>query len=491
MEAIEKTVSSLESSFRRSGRLLQSCQEDARQEIWGNWTAMKGALEDGNTETEHVISEWASFKSSLENHSTTDVSLRPQIQWLTKQVSSIITDLETAESRAMNAVTCTMALENKVNDVRQTVEKMHMQIDQICERNSHLAKATEERLKLTRRRISEAKEDMDRKSKQITTKTSEVSSLRRKVSEYETTLSDKERDLRQAVEYKRKKKKQAGAGVVRIPQCLFYESCTSNACFKALGAAGVILAPFTLGASLGLTAVGAGVAMYDIVFFFRKALTFPSDGAVDYDKTKDQISSIRSNITSVNRNKAEAETTVTRLTNEKNSLQSRISKLSADINAQTAAKNAQEKDLAKGTKLKSEIASLNTQNSNVTSQIRDLVIELQTLKQGLEKCSTILHEGTNTLKASATGFDTPFSARTIQAKRCAREMAAMSKVVASLELIHQRMPLLMSSTPAGFLEYHPTTKGTVRVATLSSIPAVKTRQNSDIPGRFPGSEFYL
>lgn len=456
MEAIEKTVSSLESSFRSSGRLLQSYQEDARQEVWEHWTAMKSALDNGNTETEHVILEWASFKSLLEDHSPTDVSLRPQIQWLAEQVSSIIVDLETAESRAMNAVTGTMALENKVNDVRQTVEKLHMEIDQICERNSHLAKATEERLKLTQRRISEAIKDMDQKSQQIATKTSEVSSLRSKVSEYETTLSGKERDLRQAVAYKEKKKKQAGIGA-------------------GLGAAGILLAPFTFGASLTLTAVGAGVAI---------------DGAIDYDKTKDQISSIRSNIASVNRNKAEAETTVTRLTNEKNALQSRISELTADINAQTAAKFAQGKDLAKGAKLKSEIASLNTQNRSATSQIRELVIELQALKQGLEKCSTILHEGTNSLKASSAGFDTPFSARTIQAKRCAREMAAISKVMASLESIHRRMPMLMSSTSAGFLKYHPATKSTVRVAVLSSIPPVKTRQNSDIPGRFPGSEDY-
>jgi hypothetical protein len=121
MDLLTSQVRSIESSLHGSRCSLQQCEKSAHTNIGVEIAAMRDALLQSDRQLENVASEVSAFMRLVEYHPASEVDLKPQIGWLSDCLATILGTLETAESKAWEAMRLTMSYQNSVNDVGQDI----------------------------------------------------------------------------------------------------------------------------------------------------------------------------------------------------------------------------------------------------------------------------------------------------------------------------------------------------------------------------------
>lgn len=199
--------------------------------------------------------------------------------------------------------------------------------------------------------------------------------------------------------------------------------------------------------------------------------------AIEYSELKDQISSIQSNISTLNRQINGAESSVTRLTREKEELQTRISDLRSKIQTQKLAQQRHQNQINNAARVQSDITVLQSHANSTTSTVQDVAAELQRLKQNLNDCAAVLNGETAQLRVKTSVIDKFLRKKSRHAREFKREKTAILEATEALATVHSKVPaLLPGGSNMKFLELKPRRKGTsVSVTTGNTMPPVVLR----------------
>jgi predicted RNase H-like nuclease (RuvC/YqgF family) len=193
--------------------------------------------------------------------------------------------------------------------------------------------------------------------------------------------------------------------------------------------------------------------------------------AISYDELKDRISSLQSNISSLNFQIREAESSISRLTREKKVLQIRTSELRSKIHTQKSAQYNHQSQIDNAARVQSDISVLQSHANSTSSNVQDVAAELQRLKQNLDRCAAVLSGETTQLRSETSVVErgVPMNVRLVRAFK--REQTAVMKATRALELVHLKVPELLPGSNMKFLELEVSSRS-VSGAIASEMPPV-------------------
>jgi chromosome segregation ATPase len=214
MDSLRSKVTTIESSLQDSRRSLQRCENQARSGIGIEVVAMRQALLQGDQRISRVTSEVQSFMKLIEDLEPSEVDLKPQVNWLSESIATILRDFETAESQANKAMQQTMNYQYSVNDIGQDIAVRQHDLIEAHKNGVELAAIAEAQLRQSEKLVIWAEDNMNQKTREINNKTTEAVNLRSQLYDYQGALRDREGDLAQAKRKAESKKGKALLGVV-------------------------------------------------------------------------------------------------------------------------------------------------------------------------------------------------------------------------------------------------------------------------------------
>jgi chromosome segregation ATPase len=199
--------------------------------------------------------------------------------------------------------------------------------------------------------------------------------------------------------------------------------------------------------------------------------------AIGYSELKDEISSIQSNISTLNREISDSESSVTRLTREKDELQSRIQSLSSTIQSQTLVQREHQNQINNVGRVQSDISGLQSHANSTTSMVQSVAAELQRLKESLDACAAVLNGETAQLRVKTSVVDRFYRKKSRQAREFQREKTAMLEATEALATAKSCVPkLLPGGSNMKFLDLKSDTKeASMSMAFESTMPKVVFR----------------
>jgi len=212
MENLASKVANIESDLHKHRRQLQTLETNAKASIGGEVQGTQTALTNGDDKIQYVSSEIQSCLCQIEYyHSdrTSPLDLAPQMTWLSTRLGEIVSDFETAQSRAKTAIYYVNDYTYKVLDVGQEVEASRSQLTETEADGEILAQEAQEELSLSERLLAATQAKMADKEREISAKTSEVNAKRQRKTQLDREIADKNRRIREAEAKVEKKKDRA------------------------------------------------------------------------------------------------------------------------------------------------------------------------------------------------------------------------------------------------------------------------------------------
>ncbi|KAH7136814.1 hypothetical protein B0J13DRAFT_625445 [Dactylonectria estremocensis] len=442
MEGLTKKVGSIECSLKQSSKDLNNYETTGRTEIGRDVVGMRDALLQSNQRIEHVAGEVKSCMRLIERCPAEDFDLKPQIAWLSTNITSILTDLQTAENKSQDAMAKTITYENKVNDVSQDIAVQQRELGLAQQESQQLAARAAEQLRTSQRLVDEAEGSMRQKTTEITNKTRQAATLQEKLPGLQKSLQQTQGSLTAARTKAGKKKDKAILGF--------------GTAILSIG-----LAPVTGGLSLLAAGVGAGVG---------------AGMACDYDKLKAEISSTEWQIATLNAQIQAAENSVKSLALEMSQLQSRVSDLRLSIQRQETAQISHRNQISKVDYVQTDITSLNRHAKTTGSNVKTFARELLQLKQVLNECAAAVDQESTELHVNTSTVDRLLFRGTRQRRELEREKAAILQASEALSQVGAKIPSLLPDSNVKFLELKLATSGSVvTVPGQTPIPPVQPR----------------
>ncbi|MCJ1401424.1 hypothetical protein MMC11_004637 [Xylographa trunciseda] len=320
MEDLTSTVGGIETALHGSRRQLQTLEKIAQASITQEVDGMRKALLNGDGKIEHVFSEIQSFLRRIEYNNTVEtiIDLKPQMTWLSTNLDEIVTELKKAESRAETAMFCTNDYTYKVMDVGQEVEISRSKLTEAHRRGELLTSEAQSELSNSESLLATTESKIVSKERDIRTKTNESKTKRERKLELDSEISTKNQEISRASRVRESKKDKAAIGA-------------------GLGFVGIILAPVTFGASLGLAAVGAGMAGQAHPSQTQcRQLTRISVNAVEASDLKDQISAANASVSRLQSDIAQGDRDISALEQQKHELQRLVVQYQSDVDTRKA-----------------------------------------------------------------------------------------------------------------------------------------------------------
>lgn len=229
MDDLRTRVSSIESSLHDSRRQLQVHESKARAGIGGDVIGMRDALLQGDVRIQKAISEVNSFMKLIDFRQPGTVDLNPQINWLSGSIATILSDFETANTKANSAMIKTMTYQNSVNDVGHDVARKQRELEEAHSNGQVLAKVAESQLAQSEKLVREAEASVKQKTEEIENKRAQASALRSKLPGYESQMKEKNQELaRKKQTAEDKKDKAILGGVCNLSTPLVKPVLTTN-----------------------------------------------------------------------------------------------------------------------------------------------------------------------------------------------------------------------------------------------------------------------
>jgi chromosome segregation ATPase len=160
MKDVNSQISSISASLDRSRNLLDVYEKRARTDIGREVSQMRNALLQSSERIGYVSSEIAPFMKRIENHTGDrgdEPDLTRQLIWMRENLTAVLTDIEMAEAKAIEAMSLTMSYQSSVSDVRQTAETGQRQLREAQGTAVAMKSMAETRLEQSNELVDEAR----------------------------------------------------------------------------------------------------------------------------------------------------------------------------------------------------------------------------------------------------------------------------------------------------------------------------------------------
>ncbi|KAF4436530.1 hypothetical protein FACUT_6388 [Fusarium acutatum] len=427
MDSLSNNVSNIQDSLQSARERLNSLDATSKNTVAAEVAAVRSSLQYSLSKAQHAKLQMSSFLLLLENvEDPTTVNMAPQISWLARALDGITASITQAEASADRALQSTMDCSYQVMDVGRDVEAQDDLLDGYKSQAKELASQAESSLTSSEAILAQTQRDASAKEEEIRIKTRQASEKRTRKTELDREITQKNGQIAETHRRRESKKGSAGVGLM-------------------LTGIGLMAAPFTAGASLGLAAAGAGFAGYK---------------GVRISDLKDEIVALQSRVSTLNREISQDQQVISNLEIEQRNLQNLVSQYQRDISSRRSAHHLYQKQIAEANRVENEITTLKGVAEATNSNINEVNSELQDAKECLDECSSLLQAKSVDLSTSATSVDWIIGAvgrctRKFRAKEFERQITLMQQVAEVLDKIEQEGQLLLSSQDMAFLDTKP------------------------------------
>ncbi|CCT70870.1 uncharacterized protein FFB20_11066 [Fusarium fujikuroi] len=427
MDSLSNNVSNIQHSLQSAKERLSSLDATSKNTVAAEVAAVRSSLHTSLGKAQHAKLQMSSFLLLLENvEDPTTVNMAPQISWLARSLDGVTASITQAEASADSALQSTMDCCYQVMDVGRDVEAQDDLLDECQSQAKELASQAESSLTSSEAILAQTQRDASAKEEEIRIKTRQANEKRTRKTELDREISQKNGQIAETHRRRESKKESAGVGLI-------------------LTGIGLMAAPFTAGASLGLAAAGAGFAGYK---------------GVRVSDLKDEIVALRSRVSTLNGEISQDQQVISSLETEQRNLQNLVSQYQRDISSRRSTHQLYQKQISEANRVENDITTLKGVAEATISNINDVNSELQDVKECLDECSSLLQAKSVDLSTSATSIDWIIGAvgrctRKFRAKEFERQITLMQQVAEVLEKIEQEGQLLLSSQNMAFLDAKP------------------------------------
>ncbi|KAG7411318.1 hypothetical protein Forpe1208_v009787 [Fusarium oxysporum f. sp. rapae] len=428
METLSSEVSKIQNSLQSARERLSALDATSKKAVATEVVAVRSSLQDSLIQAQHTKLQMSSYLLLLENveNPETTINIAPQISWLGRSLNGIAASLAQAEASADSALQSTMDCTYRVMDVGRDVEAQDDLLDECQSQAKGLASQAESSLSSSEEILAQTQTKASAKEEEIRTKTRQATEKRTRKAQLDREISQKNGQIAETHRRRESKKESAGVGLM-------------------LTGIGLIAAPFTAGASLGLAAAGAGFAGYK---------------GIRVSDLKDEIVALQSKVSTLNSEISQDQQAISNLEREQRNLQDLVSQYQRDISSRRSTHQLYQKQISEASRIENDITTLKGVAEATISNINDVNSELQDVKECLDECSSLLQAKSVDLSTSASSVDWIIGAvgwctRTFRAREFERQKMLMQQVSEVLEKIEKDGQLLLSSQDMAFLDIEP------------------------------------
>ncbi|KAF5651366.1 uncharacterized protein FTJAE_113 [Fusarium tjaetaba] len=424
MDSLSNNVSDIQDSLRSARERLNSLDTTSKNIVATEVASVRSSLQNSLSKAQHAKLQMRSFLLLIENvEDPTTVNMAPQISWLARSLDDITASITQAEASADGALQSTMDCSYQVMDVGRDVEAQDDLLDECQSRAKDLASQAESSLASSEAILAQTQRDASAKEEEIRIKTRQANEKKTRKAELDREITQKNGQISETHRRRESKKESAGVGLM-------------------LTGIGLIAAPFTAGASLGLAAAGAGFAGYK---------------GIRVSDLKDEIVALQSRVSTLNREISQDQQVISNLEMEQRNLQNLVSQYQRDISSRRSTHQLYQKQITEANKVENDITALKGVAEATISNINDVNSELQDVKECLDECSSLLQAKSVDLSTSATSVDWVIGVvgrctRKFRVKEFERQITLMEQVAEVLDKIEQEGQLLLSSQDMAFLD---------------------------------------
>ncbi|KAF5599971.1 hypothetical protein FPANT_2874 [Fusarium pseudoanthophilum] len=424
MDSLSNNVSDIQDSLRSARERLNSLDTTSKNIVATEVASVRSSLQNSLSKAQHTKSQMSSFLFLLENvEDPTTVNMAPQISWLARSLNDITASITQAEASADSALQSTMDCSYQVMDVGRDVEAQDDLLDGCQSQAKDLASQAESSLASSEAILAQTQRDASAKEEEIRIKTRQANEKKTRKAELDREITQKNGQIAETHRRRESKKESAGVGLM-------------------LTGIGLIAAPFTAGASLGLAAAGAGFAGYK---------------GIRVSDLKDEIVALQSRVSTLNREISQDQQVISNLEIEQRNLQNLVSQYQRDISSRRSTHQLYQKQITEANRVENDITALKGVAEATISNINDVNSELQDVKECLDECSSLLQAKSVDLSTSATSVDWVIGVvgrctRKFRVKEFERQITLMEQVAEVLDKIEQEGQLLLSSQDMAFLD---------------------------------------
>jgi len=216
MDDLTSKVGNIETTLHGSHKQLQTLDKNAQTSIGGEVRGIRNALTNGEGKIQHVSSEMRPFLRQIRcsDPDTSPIDLKPQMAWLSTNLGKIVSELETAQSRADAAIKYTNDYTYKVMDVGQEVEVNRCKLTEAQQDGEALASQAQSELSVSETLLAATQSKIATKESEIRTKTNEANAKRERKKKLDSEISDKNWKIYNAEQKAKRKKGDALFGAV-------------------------------------------------------------------------------------------------------------------------------------------------------------------------------------------------------------------------------------------------------------------------------------
>ncbi|KAI7770219.1 hypothetical protein LZL87_002590 [Fusarium oxysporum] len=428
METLSSDVSKIQNSLQSARERLSALDATSKKAVASEVVAVRSSLQDSLIQAQHTKLQMSSYLLLLENVENPErtINIAPQISWLGRSLNGIAASLAQAEASADSALQSTMDCTYRVMDVGRDVEAQDDLLDECQSQAKGLASQAESSLSSSEEILAQTQTKASAKEEEIRTKTRQATEKRTRKAQLDREISQKNGQIAETHRRRESKKESAGVGLM-------------------LTGIGLIAAPFTAGASLGLAAAGAGFAGYK---------------GIRVSDLKDEIVALQSKVSTLNCEISQDQQAISNLEREQRNLQDLVSQYQRDISSRRSTHQLYQKQISEASRIENDIRTLKGVAEATISNINDVNSELQDVKECLDECSSLLQAKSVDLSTSASSVDWIIGAvgwctRTFRAREFERQKMLMQQVSEVLEKIEKDGQLLLSSQDMAFLDIEP------------------------------------
>ncbi|KAF5539215.1 hypothetical protein FNAPI_10886 [Fusarium napiforme] len=424
MDSLSNNVSDIQDSLRSARERLNSLDTTSKNIVATEVASVRSSLQNSLSKAQHAKLQMRSFLLLLENvEDPTTVNTAPQISWLARSLDDITASITQAEASADSALQSTMDCSYQVMDVGRDVEAQDDLLDECQSRAKDLASQAESSLASSEAILAQTQRDASAKEEEIRIKTRQVNEKKTRKVELDREITQKNGQIAETHRRRESKKESAGVGLM-------------------LTGIGLIAAPFTAGASLGLAAAGAGFAGYK---------------GIRVSDLKDEIVALQSRVSTLNREISQDQQVISNLEIDQRNLQNLVSQYQRDISSRRSTHQLYQKQITEANRVENDITALKGVAEATIANINDVNSELQDVKECLDECSSLLQAKSVDLSTSATSVDWVIGVvgrctRKFRVKEFERQITLMEQVAEVLDKIEQEGQLLLSSQDMAFLD---------------------------------------
>ncbi|KAG9498401.1 hypothetical protein J7337_009206 [Fusarium musae] len=424
MDSLSNNVSDIQDSLRSARERLNSLDTTSKNIVAAEVASVRSSLQNSLSKAQHAKLQLGSFLLLIENvEDPTTVNMAPQISWLARSLDEITASITQAEASADSALQSTMDCSYQVMDVGRDVEAQDDLLDECQSRAKDLASQAESSLASSEAILAQTQRDASAKEEEVRIKTRQANEKKTRKAELDREITQKNGQIAETHRRRESKKESAGVGLM-------------------LTGIGLIAAPFTAGASLGLAAAGAGFAGYK---------------GIRVSDLKDEIVALQSRVSALNREISQDQQVISNLEIEQRNLQSLVSQYQRDISSRRSTHQLYQKQITEANRVENDITALKGVAEATIANINEVNSELQDVKECLDECSSLLQAKSVDLSTSATSVDWVIGVvgrctRKFRVKEFERQITLMEQVAEVLDKIEQEGQLLLSSQDMAFLD---------------------------------------